>query len=92
MTPPMNRNEVRGYIEMIDYNTDILARRSHTLQAWTKLMSMWVKFKCTSVEQELFEEIKQILAKETLLVYLNFNRRFEIHTYARDYQLGTVMS
>ena len=39
----------------------------------------------------MFEEIKQIVAKETLLVYPNFNNLFDIHTDASDYQLDSVI-
>ena len=64
-------------------------RRSHMLQAWTKLMSNGVKTIWTSIEQEMFDEIKRILAKDILLVYPNFNKWFDIHTDARNYQLGS---
>ena len=52
---------------------------------------MCVVFKWTYIEQESFEEIKQIVSKETLLVYLNFNNIFDIYTYASNYQLGAVI-
>ena len=60
------------------------------LQAWTKLTPVCVKFKPTSVEQEAFEEIQQIVAKEILQLYPNFNKRFETHTDASNYKLVTV--
>ena len=40
-------------------------RRLHTLKLLTELTSVYVEFKWTSVEQEAFDEIKQIAAKET---------------------------
>ena len=63
MDPRRNIKEVRRFILMINYYRVMWARRSHTLQASNKLTSMCVKFKWTSVEQEAFEEIKQIVAK-----------------------------
>ena len=44
------------------------------------------------IEQKVFEYIKRIVARGTLLVYPDFNERFDIHTYASDYQLGAVTS
>ena len=76
---------------MINCYRDIWARRSHTLQSLTKLPSVCFKFKWTSVEQEGFEETKQIVAKETLQVYQNCNKNIVIHTDASDYKLGPVI-
>ena len=57
----------------------------------TKLTSVCINFKWTSAEQEVFEVIKQIVAKETLVVYPNFHKRFDIHIDTSDYQLGAVI-
>ena len=51
-----------------------------------------VKFKCTDVEQKLFDYIKRAVAHDTLLAYLNFSKWFDIHTYAINHQLGSVIS
>ena len=58
MAPPINRKYVRIFIGMINYYRYIWYRRSHMLQVLTKLTSVFVKFKWTSVEQEVFDEIK----------------------------------
>ena len=50
------------------------------------------KLKWTEVHQKAFEDIKKVMAKETILTYPNFNEVFEIHTDASDRQLGTVIS
>ena len=42
--------------------------------------------------QRSFEEIKKVLAKETILNYPKFDRPFDIHTDASDRQLGSVIS
>ena len=39
-----------------------------------------------------FEQIKQALTKETLLVFPDYSKTFEIHTDASEYQLGGVIS
>ena len=54
-------------------------------------MSNKVKFKLTEVEQKVFDDIKYAVSQNTLLVYPYFNKLFDIHTYARNYQLGAVI-
>ena len=44
------------------------------------------------VEQDDFEKIKLIVARDTLLTYLNFHEIFKIHTNASEFQLGAVIS
>ena len=61
--------------------------RSLLIHSLTRLVSVSVKFRWNSVEQEVFYEIKLIVAKEILIAYPNFNKRFDINTDASDYQL-----
>ena len=42
--------------------------------------------------QVAFEKIKQIVAREVLLAYPDFNLPFDIHTDAIKLQLGAVIS
>ena len=51
MAPPGNRKEVRRLTRKINYYRDMWSRRSHMLQALTKLTSVCVKFKWTPVEK-----------------------------------------
>ena len=50
-----------------------------------------MKFKWTDVEQKSFDDIKCTVSHDTLLLYLDFNKRFDIHTDAINYQLGAVI-
>ena len=68
------------------------AIRSHTLHPLIALKSPKVKFKWTDVEQKAFDYIKRTVSHDTLLEYPDFNKRFDIHSYARDYQLWAVIS
>ena len=52
------------------------AKRSHLLQPLTELTPNMVKFKWTFVEQKAFDEIKQIVTYDNLLIYPDFNKRF----------------
>ena len=48
--------------------------------------------KWTEEHQKAFEHIKKSISRETLLVYPDFNKPFEIHTDASKVQLGAVIS
>ena len=67
-------------------------QRSHILAPLTALTSSEVKFVWTDKEQKAFNQMKQILRKETLLAYPNSSKPFEIHTNASKVQLGAVIS
>ena len=43
------------------------------------------------MEQKGFDDIKRAVDQDTLLSYPDFNKRFDIHTNARDYHLGAVI-
>ena len=67
--------------------------RAHILTPLSKLTSNKVKWKCwTEEHQKAFDEIKRVIAKETLLAYPNFSKPFHIHTDASDVQLGVCIS
>ena len=40
----------------------------------------------------MFGEIKQVVAHDTLLIYPDFNKRFDIHMDASELQLGSGIS
>ena len=50
-----------------------------------------MKFKWTAVKQKSFYEVNLIVACDTLSVYSDFNKQFDIHTDAINFQLGAVM-
>ena len=70
---------------------DMWTKRSHLLQPLNVLKSNTVKFKWTDVEQKTFDEIKRIVVCDTLLIYPYFNKYFDIHTDASDFQLEAVI-
>ena len=50
-----------------------------------------MKFEWKKTEQDAFDKIKRVLARNTLLSYTDFNEEFKIHTNAGDFQLGAVI-
>jgi hypothetical protein len=45
-----------------------------------------------SIHQQAFDNIKATIAKEVVLVYLDFTKTFEIYTDASTMQLGSVIT
>ena len=67
-------------------------RRSHTLPSLTRIMSNKSKFEWAEVEQDSFDKINRIVARNTLLNYPGFNEIFKINTDANKLQLGVVIN
>ena len=86
MVPHFLRKEVRKFIGVINYYRDMCPRRSHTLVSLPKLTFNKRKCKWTKVEQYIFDEIKRIVARDTLLTYPDFYEAFKIHTDVSAFQ------
>ena len=66
-------------------------RRSHKLLPLTRITYNKRKFKWTKTKQDIFDEIKWILDRGTLLTYPYLNEMFKIQTDASKFQLGVVI-
>jgi RNase H-like domain found in reverse transcriptase/Integrase zinc binding domain len=67
-------------------------RRSHILAPLAALTSKTAKWQWGEEEQKAFDHMKQVISKETLLAYPDFDKPFVIHTDASHTQLGAVIS
>ena len=92
MTQSINQKQVCSLICLVNYYRDVWEKCSHLLKSLTALTSKKVKFKWTFAAQNTFDETKQIVNHDTLLIYPDFNKRFDIHTDARKFQLGAMVS
>ena len=90
--PPTNKKQLRSFIGMINYYRDMWKHRSVVLEPLTALTSSKVKWKWTEMEQKAFDKMKDILSKEVMLSYPDFNKPFTVHTDASDKQIGAVIS
>lgn len=89
---PKTKKELRSFVGMVNYYRDMWIRRSHLLAPLTRLCSKDAKFVFGDKEREAFNAIKQVISKQTLLAYPDFNDKFVIHTDASHTQLGAVIS
>ena len=55
MKPPISRKEVRKFIGLVNYYSNMWARCSHILATLTNITYSKVKFKWTKTEQGAFE-------------------------------------
>ena len=92
LAPPTTRKKLRTFLGMVNYYRDMWIRRSHVLAPLTALTSTKVKYKWTEVHQKAFDDMKRILARETLLAHPDFSQPFHVHADASKLQLGAVIS
>ena len=89
---PTKRKQLRRFIGMVNYYRDMWPHRSHFLAPLSSMTSAKVKWKWTPECQEAFDQLKAIMAKETLVSFPDFTQEFEIHTDASKLQLGACIS
>ena len=91
LATPRTKRQVRSFLGMINHYRDMWARRSEILSPLTQLTSKNVKFKWLAIHQQAFENMKKIIARDTVLAFPDFNKPFQIYTDASDYQMGAVI-
>ena len=82
---------MRAFVGLVSYYRAMWTVQSYLIQPLTAITSTKVTFKWTDVEQKAFNTVKQIVARNTLLLYTVFNERFDIHTDVSNFQLGAVI-
>ena len=89
---PKTRKQLRSFIGMVNYYRDMWPQRAHLLAPLSSLTSSKVKWRWEEEHQQAFEQMKKLIARETLLTYPDFTKSFEIHTDASKIQLGACIS
>ena len=92
LAPPRNCTEVRKFIGFVNYYGDMWKKRAEILAPLRELTFTKKPWKWTNEQQNAFNTMKKIMARETILAYPNFELPFEIHTAASAYQLGACIS
>ena len=91
---PTTTTELRKLIGMVNYYRDMWKGRSHVLGPLTELASGKKNKKITWTEnqEKAFQDVKRLVAQETILAYPDWNKPFVIHSDASDHQLGAILS
>jgi len=76
---PKNRKEFRSFIDVVNYYRDMWVRRSHVLAPLAALTSKTTEWKWEPQHWKAFAIAKRVIAKETLLLYPDFNKPFQIY-------------
>ena len=95
LKPPKTLKQLRSLLGLINYYRDMWKQRSHILTPLTELTKVprgSKLFKWDKAQNKAFQEIKKLISKNTMLIFPDANKVFEIHTDASDYQLGLDIS
>eukprot|EP00957_Ditylum_brightwellii_P068478 5198846-Ditylum_brightwellii.AAC.1 len=84
-----NRKQLRRFIGIINLYRYMWKGRAEISAPLTKLYSKNQPWKWT--DTMAFDDIKKTLAKNTLLIYPDFSKPFEIHTDVSQYQLSATI-
>ena len=92
--PPKTHKQLRGFLGMVNFYKNLWPRRSVILQPLTALTgkSKNTTLLWTEECQAAFEEIKTLMAQDTLLAYPKYGEPFDVHTDASNLQIGGVVS
>ncbi len=91
LQPRRTVKQVRKFLRFINFNKDFINNRSHILQPIVNLTKKNVPFKWTNIQDKAFYDIKQALAKDTLLNYPNPNIPFDVCADASDHAIALTI-
>ena len=91
LTAPRTKRQLRHFLGMVNFYRDMWRRRSHLIAPLTELTKKDVPYIWTKEHQKAFEELRQVISKETLLAFPDFNKEFHVYTDASNTQLGAVI-
>ena len=105
LQPPSNVKQLRRVLGIIQYYRDIWEKRTDLLSPLTDLVGECGTAKSTKkkgtkkapwhwddIHQKAFESIKTMIARDIVLAYPDFTKKFVIYTDASKRQLGAVIT
>ena len=87
---PTNWTQLQSFLGMVNCYRDMWPRRTHILAPLTDLTGK-KKFQWNKEQDEVFKQMKALIATDALLAYPDHNKPFEIKTDSSNYQLGGVI-
>ena len=91
MHATINVNEVRSFLNMCGFYRNYVPNFATICCPLYALTKESVKFKREKIEDQAFEEFKELMTKAPILKHPNFNHPFIIETDAREKGLGAVL-
>jgi len=106
--PPKDVKSLRGFLGIVQYYRDLWEKRSEMLAPLSDLVAECGTTKAQkkagkkkikkpawhwdAIHQKAFDEIKEVIARDVVLAYPDFDETFEIYTDASTRQLGAVIT
>jgi transposase InsO family protein len=92
MPVPTNVKEVRTFLGMCSYYRKFIHKFAEQCAPLFELTRLDRTFRWTSVEDDAFQRLKQLLTAAPILAHPNFDHPFVIQTDASDRGLGAALS
>lgn len=89
---PKSQRDIKSFLGFAGYYRRFIRDFSRISQPLNILLKQDAKFEWTSLQQESFEKLKNILTSEPLLQYPDFEKEFVLTTDASDKAIGAVLS
>ena len=88
---PTTKKDLQSYLGLCNYYRRFVQDFSHIAAPLTKLLRKDTKFQWSNEAQTAFEELKQKLTSDPVLVFPDFNREFILYTDASDVAIGYIL-
>jgi RNase H-like domain found in reverse transcriptase len=95
LNAPKTIKQLHSFLGLVNYYRDIWKLILHLVTPLTVVTNVprgSKTFKWTEAQDKAFHEVKKVITQNALHKFPDFNKVFEIHTDASDYQLGSVIS
>lgn len=89
---PKSPKDIKSFLGLAGYYRRFIPNFSNITKPLTKLLKKDICFAWTSLQQDAFEKLKDVLCSEPLLQYPDFSRTFYLTTDASQYAIGSVLS
>ena len=87
-----NVAELKAYLGLLTYYSKYLSNMASTLSPLYQLLHNNVKWQWTSSEAKVFQESKNLLTVNSLLVHYNLSQQLTLMCDASPYGMGAVLS
>ncbi|KAG7345184.1 hypothetical protein IV203_032715 [Nitzschia inconspicua] len=90
MQPLTNLKQLRSFLGLVTFYGDMWPHHSHTLAPLTNILESKTFF-WNPPQQQAFEKMKAIVARDALLIYPDNALPLDVETDASEYQWGSVI-
>jgi hypothetical protein len=88
---PKNMTEVRRFLGAAQYWRKFIANFSSIATLLHAVTTIKQVFECGGKKQKSFDALKEKISSTLVLSLTNLRQPFEIQTYARNYEMGSVL-